>query len=88
MWVTVHLLFRERNLEFVEKVALSVGISLALIPLIGLTLNYTPFRIKLIPVVSLLLLVVVLWLVKAARRFLKERGFTIKIVRSMLYASE
>ncbi|MHA1833490.1 MAG: DUF1616 domain-containing protein [Candidatus Baldrarchaeia archaeon] len=33
-----------------EKATLSVGVSLALIPLIGVTLNYTPLGIKPIPV--------------------------------------
>jgi len=36
----------EVRLKFVEKAALSVGIILAATPLIGLTLNYTPFGIR------------------------------------------
>lgn len=35
-----------------ERLALSIGLSLAVVPLIGLMLNYTPWGIKLIPVVS------------------------------------
>ena len=70
LWfVAVHFLFQEGNLESVEKMALSVGISLALIPLIGLALNYSPLGIKLSPVlVSLLLLTVVLGAVAVASR--------------------
>ena len=35
-----------------ERLALSIGLSLAVVPLIGLMLNYTPWGIKLIPVVA------------------------------------
>jgi len=34
-----------------ERLALSIGLSLALVPLVGLVLNYTPFGIRLGPVV-------------------------------------
>jgi len=35
-----------------ERLALSLGLSLALVPLVGLILNYTPFGIRLGPVVA------------------------------------
>lgn len=35
-----------------ERLALSIGLSLALVPLVGLILNYTPFGIRLGPVVA------------------------------------
>lgn len=38
---------REGDLRPVERVALSIGLSLAIIPLIGLALNYTPWGISL-----------------------------------------
>ena len=40
-------LFPERELDSVERVALSIGISLALVPIIGLLLNYTPWGVRL-----------------------------------------
>jgi len=43
-------LFPEKELDSVERVALSIGISLALVPIIGLLLNYTPWGVRLIPI--------------------------------------
>ncbi len=45
------------DLSQLERVALSIGLSLALVPLIGLVLNYTPWGIKLDPVFASLSLV-------------------------------
>ncbi len=39
-----------RNLDIVERVVLSIGMSLALVPIVGLLLNYTPWGIRLTPV--------------------------------------
>lgn len=41
---------RKKDLDEIERVALSVGLSIAVVPLIGLVLNYTPFGIRLYPV--------------------------------------
>jgi uncharacterized membrane protein len=38
-------------LESLERLALSIGISLAIVPLVGLLLNYTPLGIRLTPIV-------------------------------------
>ena len=43
---------RGDELAPLERLALSIGLSLAVVPLIGLMLNYTPWGIKLIPVVA------------------------------------
>lgn len=52
---------KEDDLDGVERFALSLGLSLALVPLVGLALNYTPFGIHLFPVtLSLYLLMLVL----------------------------
>jgi hypothetical protein len=40
----------EKNLDIIERVALSLGISLALVPIVGLLLNYTPWGISLTPI--------------------------------------
>ncbi len=56
----VKVLFTDRELDIVERVALSIGLSLALVPLAGLLLNYTPWGIRTTPVtLSLLGLTVV-----------------------------
>lgn len=41
---------RVEDLEPLERLALSIGLSLAVVPLIGLILNYTPWGIRLAPV--------------------------------------
>lgn len=39
-----------QNLDTIERVALSIGLSLALVPIVGLLLNYTPWGIRLAPI--------------------------------------
>jgi hypothetical protein len=39
------------NLDTIERIALSLGMSIALVPIIGLLLNYTPWGIRLTPIV-------------------------------------
>ncbi len=41
---------RGEELEPLERLALSIGLSLAVVPLVGLVLNYTPWGIRLEPV--------------------------------------
>ena len=48
-------LFPEKELDSVERAALSIGISLALAPIIGLLLNYTPWGVRLISITLSLL---------------------------------
>jgi hypothetical protein len=43
---------RSEDLESLERLALSIGLSLAVVPLIGLFLNYTPWGIRLTPIVT------------------------------------
>jgi hypothetical protein len=51
-YVTVEALFpKAKELDGIERFALSIGLSLALVPLIGLLLNYTPWGIRLDPIV-------------------------------------
>lgn len=48
------------NLDTIERIALSFGMSLALVPIVGLILNYTPWGIRLAPItLSLLMLTTV-----------------------------
>jgi hypothetical protein len=70
-YVTVEALFpKGRELDGIERVALSVGLSLALVPLIGLLLNYTPWGIRLDPIViSLVAFTIGIAVLGVARRF-------------------
>lgn len=47
---------KKLDLDGIERVALSIGLSIAVVPLIGLVLNYTPFGIRLYPVLVSLFL--------------------------------
>jgi uncharacterized membrane protein len=56
------------TLDNIERIALSIGLSLALVPMIGLLLYYTPLGINLIPlVVSLFALTLILSTVAVVR---------------------
>ncbi|HJJ80031.1 MAG TPA: DUF1616 domain-containing protein, partial [Methanocorpusculum sp.] len=51
-YVLIAALFPEKtSIDGIERFALSVGLSIAVVPLIGLVLNYTPFGIRLDPIV-------------------------------------
>lgn len=53
----IKALFPQKELDNIERIALSIGMSLALVPLTGLLLNYTPWGITLTPItISLLAL--------------------------------
>lgn len=45
----------EKSLDTIERIALSLGMSLALVPIVGLLLNYTPWGIRLTPITLSLL---------------------------------
>ena len=45
---------RRDDLDAIERIALSFGLSIAITPLLGLALNYTPFGIRLMPVLIVL----------------------------------
>jgi uncharacterized membrane protein len=51
---------RRDSLDSIERLALSFGLSIAIVPLIGLILNYTPWGIKLYPIlISISLFIIV-----------------------------
>jgi len=61
---------RGEDLEPLERLALSIGLSLALVPLVGLVLNYTPWGIRLTPIaISLTLLSLILSLIALYRKY-------------------
>jgi len=51
----IKALFPTKELDNIERTALSIGMSLALVPITGLLLNYTPWGIRTIPVTLSLL---------------------------------
>jgi uncharacterized membrane protein len=58
-----------KDIDGIERVALSFGLSIAVVPLVGLALNYTPWGIRLDPiVVSLTLLTLCLCILAQYRR--------------------
>lgn len=64
----IEMLYPKRELDELTRFALSIGLSLALVPLLGLVLNYTPFGIRLLPVAFSLSGLTLVFLVVALRR--------------------
>ncbi len=60
---------RKNDLDGIERLALSFGLSIAVVPLIGLGLNFTPFGIRLVPIlVSLSVFTLAMLLIAYHRR--------------------
>jgi len=60
---------RKTSLDGIERLALSLGLSIAIVPLVGLALNCMPWGIRLTPIASALLtIILILCLVAAIRR--------------------
>jgi len=70
-YLAIEALFpKGRELDSLERLAFSVGLSLALVPLIGLFLNYSPWGLRLDPIIiSLTILTIGLAVVALVRRF-------------------
>lgn len=69
----IKTLFPTKEIDGIERTALSVGMSLALVPLVGLLLNYTPWGIRLTPItLSLLALTAFLTLTGVMREHAKK----------------
>jgi hypothetical protein len=73
--VLIQFLFsKTKELDGLERFALSVGLSLAIIPLIGLLLSYLPWGIRLVSItVSLFLFVVSFATLAATRKYMRLR---------------
>jgi uncharacterized membrane protein len=69
-YVLIAALFpRSDDLDWIERIALSFGLSIAVVPLIGLGLNYTPWGIRLDPIlVSLSLFTLAMAVAATIRR--------------------
>lgn len=79
---------RRDDLDGVERLALSLGLSLAVVPLIGLALNFTPWGIRLVPITAgLTLFIGTTSLIAAYRRLLMPPGDRFSAdVRPVLWA--
>lgn len=80
-YVLIAALFpKKKSIDGIERFALSVGLSIAVVPLIGLMLNYTPFGIRLNPIVICLTIftvaMMVITLIRRAR-LPKEEQFAV-----------
>ena len=77
------------ELDGIERVALSFGLSIAVVPLIGLALNYTPWGIRLDPILaSLTFFTLAVTLVAWYRRLLLPAGERFSVpAREMLAAA-
>jgi len=51
---------RKNDLDAIERLALSFGLSIAIVPLIGLALNYSPWGIRLDPILAFVCLFIVI----------------------------
>ncbi|RLG40826.1 MAG: hypothetical protein DRN78_05035 [Thermoproteota archaeon] len=68
--VLIEALYPSSELEPLERFALSIGLSLAIVPLIGLILNYTPWGIRIGPVLySLVLFSLVMGFIAMIRKY-------------------
>lgn len=73
-YALIHLLFAAKAMDAIEQIALSIGLSLAVTPLIGLILNYSYWGISLDPmIISLSILSVALAFSGNYRRFSYRR---------------
>lgn len=78
------LFVKKNDLGTIERIALSFGLSIAIVPLIGLLLNYTPWGIRLYPIlISLSLFTFIMSIIAYARRYQvpEEERFRIVIKR-------
>jgi uncharacterized membrane protein len=74
-YVTIQALFPTgKEVDGIERFALSVGLSIAIAPLIGLLLNYTPWGIRLDPIMTSLSLFTLSVSVAATYRRYKTLG--------------
>ncbi len=62
---------RKEDLDGIERFALSFGLSIAVVPLLGLILNYTPFGIRLVPIIITLSIFTLTFVIIAHLRRLK-----------------
>jgi uncharacterized membrane protein len=67
------------NMDTIERIALSFGMSLTLVPLVGLILNYTPWGIRLTPITLSLLSLTIVFATTAVLREYQAKAQEVKI---------
>lgn len=67
-YATIKFLFPFSELQFYERLALSVALSLAIIPIVGFILNFTPWGIRFLPILASLCAYTILIATAAALR--------------------
>ena len=73
----IKTLFPTREIDNIERTTLSIGMSLAIVPMVGLLLNYTPWGIRLTPVtLSLLSLTTILTITGLQREYTQKTKTT------------
>ena len=72
-YATVQALFPTRNLDTIERYAFSFALSLAIVPLVAFIFNYTPWGVRLDPVVATLVLYT-MWVALIASHRKRRRG--------------
>jgi uncharacterized membrane protein len=77
---------KKTSIDIIERIALSLGLSIAIVPLIGLGLNYTVFGIRLQPIFfSIFGFIIIIGLIGIYRwsKILPEKRFIISINLSL-----
>ena len=79
---------KKDDLDGIERVALSFGLSIAVVPLLGLGLNYTPWGIRLIPIlVTLVIFTLIMCVITIYRRSELPEGEVFSVPFAALFAS-
>jgi len=72
----IKALFPEKEIDNIERAALSMGMSIALVPITGLILNYTPWGIRTTPVTLSLLALTTIFATAAIIREHQTKRYT------------
>jgi uncharacterized membrane protein len=75
----VHFKTDAQNLDTIERIALSLGLNLAIVPILGLILNYTPWGIRLTPLILGLLALTIFFSTVAVLREYQARTQAFKV---------
>jgi uncharacterized membrane protein len=78
----------KKDLDPIERIALSFGLSIAIVPLIGLALNFTPWGIRLVPImISLTFFIIVMVLIAQLRRLGLSESMRFEVKFKEMYNS-
>jgi uncharacterized membrane protein len=79
---------KKDDLDGIERIALSFGLSIAVVPLLGLGLNYTPWGIRLIPIlVTLVIFTLIMCAITIYRRSELPGGEVFSVPFAAFFAS-